>query len=177
MMRPLPRQHPPPQTAMILIFPTAETSPRATDALVMIKAAIEATATKNVTAAETAGAAIGLATAMAAAVARPTLSRRPEARLAVTGVADAVAVAVMTTGTAILDAAEEAVTATTTGEVAAVADAPAQDRLAVTSTDPAMIGETTVIGGIGEVVTMTTAVGEVGRLARTDQSGRRRRPL
>lgn len=177
MMRPLLRQHQLPQTAMILIHPTAETISPATDAPVTTRAATEATATKTVIAAETVGAAIGLAIAMEAAVARPTPSRRPAARLAVIGAADAVVVAVMTTVIAILGAVEEAVTATIIGEAAAVADAHAPDRPVAITTGLAMIDEIIVTGGTGEVVMMTTAAEEAGRLVRTDQSAKRRRPL
>lgn len=177
-MRLLPRQPPPPQTAMILISPTAKTILPATDAPAMIRAATGVTATRTVIAAETAGAATDLATAMAAAVARPTPSRPPAARLAVIEAADVAAEAVTITETAILGAAEEAVRATITGAVAAaVVDAHARDLLVATFTGPAMIDESIVTGGIGEVVMMNTAVGEVGRLVRIDQSARRRRLL
>lgn len=176
MMRPLRRQHSPPQTAMILIHPTAETSPPAIEDPVTTRAATEVTATRTVNAVETAGVAIGPATAMAAAVARPTPSRRPAARLAAIEVVDAVAVAVTTIGTAILDAVEVVVMATTTGAAAAAVDVHARDRLVVTFTGPAMTDETTATGEIGEVVMMTTAAGEAGRHARIDQSARRRRP-
>lgn len=177
-MRLLPRQPPLPQTAMILISPTAKTIPPATDAPAMIRAATGVTATRTVIAAETAGAATDLVTAMAAAVARPTPSRPPAARPAVIEAVDVAAEAVMITEIVTPGAAEEAVMATTTGAVAAVVvDAHARDPPAATFTGPAMIDESIVIGGIGEVAMMTTAVGEVGRLARIDQSARRRRLL
>lgn len=175
-MRLLPRQPPTPQTAMILIFPTAKTISPATDAPAMIRAATGATATRTVIAAETAGAETDLATAMAAAVALPTPSRPPAARPAAIEAADVAAEAVTITVIATLGAAEAVVMATITGAVAAaVVDAHARDPPVATFTGLAMIDENIVTGGIGEVAMTTTAVGEVGRLARIDQNARRRR--
>lgn len=159
----------------------AKTNTPVTDAPAMTRAAIGATATRTVIAAETADAATGLATAMAAAVARPTPSKPPAARPAVTGAADVAAAAVTIIETAIRAAVEvAAVMATIIGAVAAAAVvvAHARDLPVATFTGPVMTDESIVTGEIGEVARMTTAVvGEAGRPAPTDQSARRRRLL